>query len=245
MKSTKVLLGIVVIAAILVAAIPGCSDKTFTSMTAMISPDAQPTAYIPLEEGWRVTYVVLEPESGHFDIEVTDPVTVAGHPGFTIRKTDRATGQIVTFYRYIKDNAIFESQSLSQPGVRILESPFVVGNNWNRYDTVTTSVVIDNGIDDDGPGDTGKEDDEGSLKTIPDDVYSTMSIVAFENVQALNGIEYGNCLKVAWQTDESIVNYYWYAPGIGLVKYEQNVNLLSASSDRTLGVMSDYQLVEY
>ncbi len=243
MKSRIVLWVVILAVSTFIAAMLGCSDRTYTSTSTAVSQDASPTAYIPTEEGWRVSYVLFDAETQNFDLEVTDPVIVAGNPGFTIRRTDRTTDRTITFYRYIKDNAVFESESLSDPGVRILESPFVIGNSWNRYDTSTTAVVIDPG--DGEEYDDGDDGQGGSFKTKPDGAYSTMSIIAVESVEALNGITYGGCLKVAWQTGESIINYYWYAPGIGLVKFEQNVNLLTASTDHPTGLMSDYQLVEY
>ena len=247
MTSSKVIWLIVLIPIFMGLLIPGCSDKTFTSTTTTLSQDADPTAFIPLEQGLRVSYVVLEPESQSFDIEVTDPVNIAGNPGFTIRKTDRNTGAIQTFYRYKKDNAIFESGSTSSPGERILESPFVIGNDWDRFDLTTeTNTIVDdivteefqvNGGNDVNPGDT--------YKTKPGNGYTTMSIVGVETVESLSGISYGNCLKVAWQTGESTYNYYWYAAGIGLVKFEQNYNTLAASNNYTVGVITGYQTVKY
>lgn len=230
--------------------ISGCSEKTFTSSTAAFSQNSDPTAFIPLEQGLRVSYVILEPETQYFDIEVTDPVNIVGNPGFTIRKTDRNTGEIEVFYRYCKDNAIFETGSISFPGERILESPFVVGNSWDRFDTSSTTNIITDDIFDNGFEDYEvNNDDEGypgdSHKSKPGDGYTTMTIVGVETVESMNGNSFGNCLKVAWQTGESTYNYFWYAAGIGLIKFEQNYNTLAASSNHTIGVMTDYQTVEY
>ncbi len=247
MRSSRIIWLIVLIPIFLGLLIPGCSDKTFTSTTTAIPQDANPTVFIPLEQGLRVSYVVLEPESQHFDIEVTDPVNIAGNPGFTIRKTDRNTDEIQLSYRYQKDNAIFESGSTSSPGERILESPFLVGNSWDRFDlTTTTNTIIDDFVDEEFEVNDGDEVDPGdSHKIKPGDDYTTMSIVGVESVESLSGNSFGNCLKVEWQTGESTYNYFWYAAGIGLVKFEQNYNSLAASSDHTIGVITDYQTVKY
>jgi hypothetical protein len=248
MTSSKLTGLLLLILVILIAVFLGCSDKTFTSTTTSVSQSASPTAYIPLEQGLRVGYIILEPETEYFDLEVTQPANIAGNPGFTIRKTNRNSGEIEFFYRYEKNNAIFESGSTDTPGERILESPFVVGNSWDRFETTP-------GTDD--PIDFGNDEEEDEInkegndipwdlpKTRPDGSYSTMSIVGVETVVAFNNVSYGHCLKVAWQTGESSYNYYWYAPGIGLVKFEQNFNSLEASSNHTVGVMTDYQIVEY
>jgi hypothetical protein len=243
MRFRKLIWLVLLIPVFLGIAIPGCSDKTFTSDTTAVTQNADPTAFLPLEQGLRVSYAILEPETKYFDLEVTDPVYVAGNPGYTIRKTDRTSGLTEVSYRYMKDNAIFESGSTQYPGVRILESPFTIGHTWDRFDTsstttVTGDIVVDNNeVTDDNPFNW--------YKTIPGDGYNTMTIVGTENVQALNGTVYGGCLKIVWQTDANTYNYYWYSAGIGLIKFEQNYNYLSASTMHLLGVMTDYQKVKY
>lgn len=227
---------------VVVALMQGCSDKTFTTTSVAIPENASATVYIPLDQGWRINYVLLEPETEYFEVEITDPVYVAGYPGFTVRRTNRQTGEIQTWYLYEKGTAIFESSSLQDPGARILESPFVIGNTWDRYDTSTTISTSLSGNGEDS-NDSGIVPD--GHKTKPDGAYSTMSIVNIESVTAMNGMSYGNCLKVAWQTGESTYSYFWYAPGVGLVKFEQNINTISLIDNRTIGVMTDYQHVEY
>ena len=228
----------------IIAVLAGCSDKTFMSSWTAVLSDANPMVYMLLDQGWRISYVSLEPETRYFDVEVTDPATVAGNQARTIRNTDRTTGEVFTFYRYCKGNAVFESQSIDAPGVRILESPFIVGHSWNRYDTSTTSNTYDNGNGNDNGAD-GKKGFGDNFKTKPAEPYSVMSIVGIENVETLNGHSYANCLKVAWESGPSTYNYFWYAAGIGLVKFEQGVNAANPGTAQTSGIMSDYQHVEY
>ncbi len=215
----------------------GCSDKSFTTSYTAISDDASPQVFVPMEQGWRISYTQMFPETSQFYIENTDPVTVAGNSGITVRTTNQSTQEVSYRYRYLKGNAIFESESVSNPGRRILESPFEIGKTWNRYDT---TVASDN--NDDG-GSTG---DGGDInRSVPGSEYLTMTIVAKESVQALDGHVYGNCLKVAWQVGEYAYNYYWYAAGIGLVKYESVSNSLSASDNDALTIMNNFSQVNY
>ena len=232
----------------IIAVLAGCSDKTFTSSWTAVPSNGNPMVYIPLDQGWRISYVLQEPETRYFDVEVTDPATVAGNQARIIRNTDRTTGEIFTFYRYCKGNAVFESRSADAPGVRILESPFIVGHSWNRYDTSTTTNTHDNDAGNSNGynyGAGGKDWLGDNFKTKPTEPYSVMSIVGVENVDALNGHSYANCLKVTWQSGPSTYNYFWYAAGIGLVKFEQGVNTVNPGAAQTSGIMSDYQLVEY
>jgi hypothetical protein len=250
MKPAKIILLLLLIPIFLGLLIPGCSDKSFTTTGSEVYQNASPTAYLPLEKGLRVSYVILEPETRYYDIEVTNEVNIAGNSGYAIRQTDRNSGRINTFYRYEKDNAIFESGSTGYLGERILESPFVAGNTWDRLDR-NTSDDNDGNINDGiildgydfGGGDYGWPGNTWKVK--PGEDYTTMRIVGFETVEALNGVSYGHCLKVGWQTAESTWSYYWYAAGIGLVKFEQNYSSVASSNNRTVGVMTDYQTVEY
>lgn len=240
MTPKRVLLAAAAMIIVIALNMPGCSDKTVTTTAVDTNPDSGATVYLPLTDGWRVSYVYLEPQSGQLNIEVADPVTIAGNPGFTVRKYDPNGPYVEQVYRYAKGDAIFESRLLSDPGVRMLEAPFVIGNSWDRNDTSTTnSVITDLGAD---TGDGGG----GITYTPKTNVgYTIMSIVSIEDVLALNDIMYGHCIKVAWQTGPSTCNYYWYAPGIGLVKFEEDVDLFNLDAEHTIGVMTDYQKVTY
>lgn len=246
-QMTQILLAVL---AICLIAFVGCSEKSFVSHTTEFSQNASPIVYIPLEQGLRVNYVTLEPEVEYYDIEIVNPVTVAGTAGFTFRRTNRASNETTIWYQYNKGVAIFKSSNKSDPGMRILESPFVAGNKWNIYDTSSYSGGgggSGDGIDDND--DIGKDDGLTNFgdywKVIPDADYSTMQIVGFEMVEALNGTNYGHCLKVQWQTDSLGSNFYWYAAGIGLVKFERTSESIYQRDNNIVTIMTDFQTVEY
>lgn len=248
MTVRKSLLLFFILPLIIVAVGLGCSDKTFTSSTRDVSEDASPLAYIPLEQGLRVNYAIFEDQqTRYFELEVTNPVTIHFNAGFQIRRTDRSTGEIGVVYRYVKDNAIFESTSTDDPGYKILEGPFVAGHSWNRYDTSTnTSSTSITDITDDGfDGKDGLTIFGDGYKVLPDENFGTMSIVGFEDVEALNNVRYGRCLKVEWQIDPLRTYNYWYVSGIGLVKFEETLNTLYADKEPVTVLMTDYQVVKY
>lgn len=256
MTIRKLILPVLLIPAIIAAALLGCSDKTFTSSTTSVAQNAGPTAYMPLEQGLRVSYVLTEPETKHIDIEIADPVVVAGNPGFEVRWIDRTANETSITYRYAKGNSVYESGSLSSPGYRILESPFVTGHNWNRHDTAAATGT---GLTGGGEDEDQQADDEtigggkggitifgdGFGKIIPGEDFNTMQIVGFEDVHGLNGVVYGNCLKVAWRTDPLRTSYFWYYAGVGMVKFEYGFNTVYSDVNHVIGVVTDYQTVEY
>lgn len=239
MLTRKIIWSLLVALAVLSLALMGCSSKKSTESTIVSSGDpTSVTSYIQLNEGWRVSYTTLEPTVAHFDVEVSDPAVIDGHNGYTIRTTNSTTFEQSYKYLYATNNAIYESYSTNDPGRKILEAPFNIGNSWqvmDLYDNLDDSISV------------GDADDGGGLQLVGagDGVYNEMSIVAKESVQALDGQTYANCLKIEWQTGEYSYIYFWYAAGIGLVKTQNVPNSLSASDNNTVTIMSDYQQVTY
>jgi len=139
---------------------------------------------------------------------------------------------------YATETAVYESPSTTGPGVKILESPYVAGHHWNRF-------VATGDTGNQNEGDTTSTDEGGIDKSVPGGDYGQMTIVGRETVAALDGHAYGNCLKVAWQTGEYSYNYYWYAAGIGLVKFESVAGSLSSSTGDIVSLMSDYGHIDY
>lgn len=225
----------------------GCSDNSFVSSSSSISENAPATIYVPLEQGWRINYTTVEPSSEYYSVEITDPVSIDGNPGYTIRQVNNITNEISYSYMYSDGDAIYESYSTNQPGEKILEAPFVIGHSWDRFGESTYSDIDDpnsNGYDDNG-NDYPPVDSGSYLKTLPGSEYTVMSIVNKETVETLDGTSYSNCLKIEWQTGINTYSYFWYAAGIGLVKYQSTSDDLSSSTNGVLSIITDYQKVEY
>ncbi len=243
-----------ILSVVIVVMIIGCSDKTFTSESVQIPSSASPTVFLPLKQGLRTSYMTLEPSTSYFDIEVAKPIRVAGRAGFEIKMVNQTSGETTIFYRYEKNNAIFETYEIGNPGYRILQSPFVPGQSWNRFDTSTTGSnnLFDQGDNDQFNGysyDGGKGGIDifgnGLFKDKPGLDYSTMRIVGFEDVHTINGQVYGSCLKVAWPNDPLHTSYFWYYAGVGLVKFEHGFNTVNDDDGHVVGVMTGYRVVEY
>jgi hypothetical protein len=222
---------------IMTALVAGCSDKTFSTTITTNPAETLPKAYAPLEPGLRVSFAIVGHSSQTFDIEIGDSVVVDGNPGFEYRQTDNHTGVTTTSYRYLRDNALFESTSVNDPGVRILEGPFIPGHTWDRNDTWSTN---DGGAEG-GNGGGGS----GGGTTLKIHAPSIMTIAGFEDIQALDGAIYSRTLKVAWPVDADHTNYYWYALGIGMIKYEEGFMAAAPDAATTIALMTDYQRIQY
>jgi hypothetical protein len=207
------------------AAITGCSDKTFSSVVNPATPDVVVKTYAPLETGLRVGFAIVGQSYHTFDIEIGKPVTVRGYPGFENMTFDHYTGATTMTYRYIRDSALFETSSVNEPGVRILQAPHLPGTTWDRND------VWDDGV---GEHANGVVANKPSAKT-------TMTIVGFEDVQVFDGSVYSQALKVAWPLDDTHTNFYWYALDIGMIKYQLGYMASAPDAPTTIALMTDYQ----
>jgi len=129
----------------------------------------------------------------------------------------------------------------------ILQTPFEVGKNWKRYSsskTLMDSTNIlnldytndndnDNGIPGDGYDPYGGNGG-GSAKTYPTYGDNKFIITAIEDLNLGNYGNYKNCLKVVNSTTVSS-NQYWYAPGVGLVRYAIAVDSVSYPNGMIVG----------
>ncbi|MDD4050760.1 MAG: hypothetical protein PHR28_02520 [candidate division Zixibacteria bacterium] len=238
MKMKRVATLVCIIGALaIMALVISCSDKTFTTTNISDPSETATPSYAPLEPGLRVSFSILGQNGRSFDMEIGDSIMVDGNHGFQVRQVDHETQATTITYRYMKGNALFESASVNDPGVRILEGPFVAGHSWNRNDTWSTNDSLILGEGDDGG--TGG----GDIRKVLAPVY--MNIVGFEDVQTLNGDLYSRTLKVAWPVDENHTNYYWYAQGIGMIKYEEGFMRAAPDAATTIALMTDFQRVKY
>ncbi|MEE9442926.1 MAG: hypothetical protein V3V99_09695 [candidate division Zixibacteria bacterium] len=222
----------------------GCSDNSFVSSTSSVSENAPATVYVPLEQGWRINYATVEPSTEYYSVEVTEPISINGNPGYTIRHVNSTTNELWYSYMYSKDNAIYESFSTNQSGEKILEAPFVIGHSWSRIEESNSSDNNDSGYDW-GDGGDDPPDEYGEFNKTLGSEYTMMTIVGKETIATLDGTSYGNCLKVEWPTGENSYAHFWYAAGIGLVKYESVSDALSSNTNKILSIITDYQKVEY
>jgi hypothetical protein len=110
---------------------------------------------------------------------------------------------------------------------KLLESPLEVGNTWLRFDPSQNPlngddiIAITTGGGNIKPAD-GTQDSLSSggqvTKTYPTIGSNYFEISAIEDIELNNGNGFKDCLKVENAISDAS-NYYWYARGVGLVRY--------------------------
>ncbi len=238
----------IILGFILMAIVIGCSDSSVDSYL----PDSEALAYFPIQPGTSHDYVLTDNINDNQALQrlsIGDPVYLGGHWSFPWQSFDPVTGQLIEQgYIYADGDAIyyFTPNSAAE---KIIEAPFIAGRTWDRIDGLTDEQARDYdysfldtlivgsydkyGLEtgDDG-GDSGTKDyDDGNADEnnpsystpLPVDNINTLKIRSTaSSVELANGSTYNNCLLIESHSG-SLTNRYWYAPSVGLVKYELNV----------------------
>lgn len=211
----------------------GCSsgDKTIINSSNDITSSVE--NFFPVETGSIREYSIANPngtiDTVSFEIGATVPF------GSKMAKEWIAVDQLgvrSTSLVTVSPSAIMFYETPNSPGETILALPLEAGASWLRYGE--SSVETDNGdtfggliTDTNGKGDPadadstvdGKSGDPiDAGKNFPIDGSESLTVDGFEKVLLSNGKTYSGAVKLR-NGGLGGVNYYWFAPGTGLVKF--------------------------
>ncbi len=248
MKKFLLNLSFLTTAFVLMAAITwiGCSKTPTTNDTSTDLSSLGLTAYFPLNGGSHIDFNVINYATGDTtreryvigsSNEYSSTQTIFGwisydvdHPFF-----------VDTGYLCLDDEILYYYDNLYGRPETILSTPFEVGKTWARYSSakgiLDSGTVIDinygydynkysdgsSGDGSYGPGDYNPYggygyDDGWSFKNFPSAGSNVYEIYTVEDISLGNGTSYRNCIKVISKNGDLEYDY-WYAPGMGLVKY--------------------------
>ncbi len=226
----------------------GCSKSPVSHETSGDISAMSLTSYFPLTSGTNLDFRVIDNSTGDTtrqryiiggSIPYSSTQTIftwlsfdVDHPFYTD-----------TGYLCLDDDVLYYYDDLYSRPEAILSTPFTVGKTWPRF--TTSKGILDSGAVIDinygynyikysdsglsggngGPGDYNPYDGlnpitggGGSFKNFPSSGSNSYEICTIEDITLTSGITYHNCIKVGSENGDYDYNY-WYAPGIGLVKY--------------------------
>jgi hypothetical protein len=130
---------------------------------------------------------------------------------------------------------VYES-SFSAPE-QILKVPVATGSTWNRYagstrDTISI-ITGGEGKDNGDTGDSGDGDLDVFSKIFPTEGSNEMKVVRVDQLTLDNGSHYSGTAEITNSNPGGSTNHYWFAPGLGLVKY-----VIGATQSRPSGQAS-------
>ncbi len=234
-------LGLLATAVALLAVIVwiGCSKSPVSYETSGDISAMSLTSYFPLTSGTNLDFRVIDNSTGDTTRQryiVGGSIPYSGtqtiftwlsfdvdHPFYTD-----------TGYLCLDDDVLYYYDDLYMRPEAILSTPFTIGKTWQRFTTskgiLDSGAVIDinydynyikyndSGLSSDNDGLNPITDGGWSFKNFPSSGSNSYEICTIEDITLVSGVTYHNCIKVGSKNGDYNYNY-WYAPGIGLVKY--------------------------
>lgn len=200
--------------------------------------------YFPTGDGYTSVYEVSYSNGSQttFTSEIGRTVTVQGYEAVEWYAYDGT--DVDTSYFAETDDALYYFSSRNAAPEKVLSLPLTAGHAWSRFDT----YIVDRDIDTDNDGDNDDYDDYNGLKggledpdepggpkdtvisvdsgnddepvfvSFPTNGSNTMVVVAIEDLTLANGQRFSGAVKLS-NSGSSGTNYYWFAQGVGLVRY--------------------------
>jgi hypothetical protein len=221
-----------------------CSDNV-NSYTS----NAQPSLgqYFPLTAGKNMIFTVTNNWSHTISRNlhtIGTPVQIDGKSIFPWTQQNIQYPQFKdTGYFYVDGNSLYYFDGAGAAPEKVLEAPLTVGRSWLRFTPVNVNQGLDNLLDiltGNNGGKASDSSDTGGLtatKSFPTIGANYFIIGAIEEINLDNGNSYQNCIRVENQSN-GFTNYYWYAPGVGLVRYVINATPNSYPGGEIVGEIS-------
>jgi|GEM_PF-718020 len=224
----------------------GCSDSDIT-VSSEAGTELNIDTYFPLKTGTVTQFMEIDnalSDTTYHQFSVGGKVTIGGKQVYCwISEIIDRPAAIDTGYLFFQDEALYYFENYTEIPEKLLAVPLEVGSMWLRYDAtqeelddnnyidIFTNIENDKNSNDGILGDyIDNKDDEvdGSDGPIAEKCFPTTGsnyfvVSAIESLSFDNGSQFENCLKIENSAGEAL-NYYWYSPGIGLVKYAIGVD---------------------
>ncbi len=229
----------------------GCSDtvKIMTNSTPQAAN--QVAGFFPLTEGHSAVFSITE--SG---VTTQKRFTIGSSlqigNALAVRWLINSGGVLDTSYFVQTDSALYFLETQYADPEKILALPLETGNSWKRYYNYNvtgynytdpgTGTQPGGGDNPFGYKDTTVTGDGGAAaKNYPSDGGNTFTVVGTESVSLGGALgTYAGALKIKNVGWGGSTNYYWYVPGLGLVKYQLETNDLATATPSSEGVLVDF-----
>ena len=218
-KSTKVAAIILIISAFAW----GCSGHFVTASDPVSFSNNDVVQYFPLDESYQSTFELTEVNQASEFIVFKIGKKIPFLEDSAVQWISIVGNSVDTGFIVISSNSLTIYESSNSGGEKILDIPLTVGKSWSRFSSISagteddfTIIITDNKL----TNDSGVTGDSGvATKTFPTDGSAVMTVDKYESILLSNGDYYSNTVRISNDGSGSTRNYYWFAPGVGLVKY--------------------------
>lgn len=175
--------------------------------------------YFPLNEGFSTTYEINNSNGPTESISYKVGRQISFHTGIATEWISNRNGvKDTSYFVQTSSSLIFYESKKAKPEV-ILINPLTAGKSWSRFDVSDNGVVDTNSII--NPQDKPNDTTGGGINLVsfPTDGSDQMMVDKIESVE-LDRIGYfSKVVRVSNDAGGGAKNYYWYAEGVGMIKY--------------------------
>lgn len=200
----------------------GCSGHFVTASDPASFSNNDVVEYFPLDESYQSTFELTEVNRASQFIVFKVGKKIPFLEDSAVQWISKIGNSVDTGYIVASSSSLTIYENSNSAGEKVLDIPLTVGKSWSRFSSISagdddfTIIITDNKL----TNDSGSTGDSGvATKTFPTDGSSVMTVDKYESIQLNNGDYYSNTVRISNDGGGSTKNYYWFAPGVGLVKY--------------------------
>jgi hypothetical protein len=247
-RYTKYVVAIAVAAIAVVWA--GCSSGSNSSYEPSSTTESQVEFYFPLDPGYSVVYSVTSggvTQQETYTIGTTLKIGSADAVRWIVRN---GAGNLDTSFLVSTDSALYFLETAASEPEKILSLPLTSGNSWPRYNNYdvtgyTTYTNLGTGTNSGGLGGTlGGKDTTGNggmaAKNYPSTGANTFTVVDVNTVDVDGLGTLAGAVKLSNIGYNGTMNYYWFVPGLGLVKYMIGTTAGGTGASQVVGQMQTH-----
>jgi hypothetical protein len=234
------------IAAVIAIVVFGCTQQSTNDPSlSMAGAAGAMAAYFPSAQGWTSVFDVSSSgSSAELTFYVGGQTVVQGQTAYRWVIIP-SQGTPDTNYVVVGPTSVLVYQdTLSTTSAEhLLQAPLTAGSSWYRYpelvdatqDTLSILTDINGGkMDTTVPG-------PGVRKLLPVDGGNELTVEAVEELSTMYNRHFSGVVKISNTDRNGSINSYWFAPGVGLVKYV--IGATTQNPDGvTVGEIADYGL---
>ena len=225
----------------------GCSSTDRLVSGPGSAQSSQITNYFPLDEGTTAIFSVTS--SG---VTEQKSFTMSGNVqignAHAVRWVISTNGSPDTSYFVATDSALYYLETANAEAEKILSLPFEIGASWPRYynydvtgysngNLGTGTDIGTGGINPFGYKDTSATNGGYGAKNYPSEGGNTFTVVGTETISLGSLGTFAGTLKIKNVGYGGSTNFYWYAPEVGLVKYQLETNADGSATPQTEGLL--------
>ena len=199
----------------------GCSNNFVQAVAPTTYSIGEAASFFPLEEGYQASYQIgsIYGSSEIVSYTVGQDVSLLGQTA-TLWIANNDGRKDTSYFVQNGSSLVFYEDKKSEPEI-ILDFPLTLGKTWSRFD-IPESQNIDTTGTDSGNIDKDSTLGDGALgltSTFPIEGTALMTVDKIESVELSDGSYYSSVVRVSNDAGGNTRNYYWYASGIGMIKY--------------------------